>query len=75
MNDVKTQIVKEFQRYGKTSSHGLFLTMKTKLENGKRVQRRKGTFYPEMVKGDIRQMQTKDQVNSTFVEESITVSD
>ena len=75
VNDVKTQIVKEFQRHGKTSSHGLFLTMKIKLRKGKRVQRRKGTFYPEMVKGDIRQMQTKDQVNATFVEESITVSD
>ena len=68
MNDVKTQIVKEFQRHGKTSSHGLFLTMKIKSQNGKRVQRRKGTFYPDMVKGDIRQMKTEDQVNSTFVE-------
>ena len=59
VNDVKTQIVKEFQRHGKTSSHGLFLTMKINSKKGKRVQRRKGKFYPEMVKGDIRQMQTK----------------
>ena len=50
-HDVKTQIVKELQRHGKKSNHGLFLTLKIDTKSKKRIQRKKSKFYSTMVKG------------------------
>ena len=77
INDVKTQIVKEFQRHGKKSSHGFFLTMNVQKQNGKRVQRQKGKFYNDMVKqnkGNTEELEEDDTDNYPSIEEKITVS-
>ena len=49
--DTKSELVKSLQRVGKESHHGYYINLRLPVkENGNRVQRKFGVFYPEMIK-------------------------